>query len=100
MTNDTLARRNSSRKLVLNRVSRLASRNGRIAAGAFAGVAEGSVRPGLERIAIICVDYMASRTATRAIISRLVIGSHEREHRIQKPRLLQSDVNGICPEIR
>src|SRR5215510_4267708 len=100
MTDDTLARRNRPGELVFDGMSGLTPRDGRISAGAFARVAEGSIRPGFERIAIIRVDYMASRTSTRSIISRLVVRSHERKHRVQKTCLLQSDVNGICPQIR
>src|SRR6266498_5395992 len=78
----------------------LAPGNSRVAARAFAGVAACGIRTGLERVAIVRIDDVTGGTATRTIISRLVVGAHEGEHWIEQASLLQTNVDRVGSQVR
>ena len=54
----------------------------------------------VHRIAIVCINHMARRTAARPVISRMIVCSRQGKHRIKQPRLLQSQKNRIGPQFR
>src|SRR5260221_9596724 len=83
-----LAGGNRAGKNVFNRMAGLSLVDGRVAAGADAGVAEGTVRRRMQRIAIVRVNDVARRAPAGAIVAGMVVGSWQRHHRIDQPRFL------------
>ena len=50
-------------------------------------------------IAIIGVDYVASRASTGAIIAGMIVRAGQRHHRVNETRLLQTKKNGIGTQL-
>ncbi len=95
-----LAGGNRACENVFNRMARLSLVDGWIAAGAAARVAEGSVRRGMQRITIVCVNHMTRRAPAGAIVAGMIVGSRQRHHRIDQPRFLQTEKNRVGAQFR
>src|SRR5437016_2499090 len=87
---DALAGRNGSCELMLYGMPGLVFRNGGIDLRAMSLVAEGRVRTGMHRRAIVSVDHVARGAAAVPIVARMVVGAGHGENRIQETGLLQA----------
>ena len=82
-----LRRRNGARERVLQRMAGFIFGNGRVGRLRHARVAKGRVGSAVLGIAIVGVDRVATRTARRAIVSRLLVGAQKPHLRIVQPGL-------------
>ena len=83
--------RDGAREFVLDRMARLVARDGRVGAGAGAHVAGRRVRPGMQRIAVICIHHVAGGAAGRTVVAGLLVGAQKPQVRVVQARL--GDVN-------
>src|SRR5262245_12406458 len=82
MAHHTLAGRNGARQFVADGMTRLVFGDGGILGRAEATVAILRIRARIPWVAVIGIDRMASRTAARAVIARMVIRAQERQMRV------------------
>ncbi len=94
-----LARRDRTGEDVLDGMPGLVLRDGRVDAPAQPAVAElvARVGPGIGPGAVVRVDDVAGGAAAGAVVSGVVVGSRQREHRVHEARLLGADDHGIGP---
>src|SRR5262249_28349091 len=99
MADYTLAGGDCPSELVLDRMPGLILGNGWIGAEAVTSVPEASIGAGMVRVPVIGVDDMAGGATAGPVVARLIVRSQQRQHRVEQPRLLQSQEDRVRSQV-
>src|SRR6185295_3049857 len=63
-------------------------------------MASRGILPRMKRIAVVCVHHVTCRASARAVVTRVIVSSKERKHRIEQPRLLEPEKHRVGSQKR
>lgn len=80
---------------MIDRVPRLVFGNHRVIGEAKTPIAELGIRTRVDRRAVVGVDHVARRAATRTVIARVIVRAQEVERRVEQSGFGQADEDRI-----